>query len=280
MSSPSRRLAVVCGALGVLLVAGVLEAETLTLEEVVRLHVSGVGDSALIARIRTADVDFDLSDAMLAELRTAGLSEALIAAMVARQNELHPPPPAAPAATDESTTAGPTLVLHVRAGATGKSGPLELRFAATAPGAEKDAAAAIDDAALWVACVRSTHVPDHWRTESPLGRDFVTAPRHRMLHFLSGASGDGGAGASTLRLAIPETIEVTLDPDDGGHQLVIGVAVHAGERWLATAMSSPIELETSGGAAELAVSIAQRGSDPQAVLITIERPVSDPARAK
>jgi hypothetical protein len=278
VSSLSRRLAVACAALAVLLAGGTLEAETLTLEEVVRLHVSGVGDSALIARIRTADVDFDLSDAMLGELRAAGLSEAVIAAMLERQNALHPPPPPDPAAPEEEVAADrATLTLHVSSAA-GKGVPFELRVPSAAPpGVAGKEAAAIDDAALWVACVDPTHVPDHWRMESPLGRDFEVVPRHRMLHFLSGAKSEGGAGSGPLRLAIPGTIEVALDPGDV-HRIVIGVAVHVGGRWLAASLSSPHALEVAGAPA-LDVTMAQRGTDPR-VRIDVAPAVSDRAPAK
>ena len=290
MSSSSRRRAVACAVFAAVIAGGVLVAETLTLEDVVRLHVSGLGDDALIARIRAADVDFDLSEAMLGELRAAGLSEPVIAAMIERQNALHPPPPPAPPAPEEEdATQGATLVLHMHSGVAGaKPAPLELRVATAAPtdrarpeGAGQDASSTIDDAALWVACVTATHVPDQWRMESPLGRDFDAAPRHRMLHFLSGAKGDGasGAGGRTLRLAIPETIELALDPGET-HQLVIGVAVRLGGRWLATSASSAYALETGSGTEQLAVSLVQRGANPGAVRLTIEPVISDPARAR
>ena len=282
MSRSSRRLAVACAALAAVTLAGVLEAATLTLEDVVRLHVSGLGDTALIERIRAAQVDFDLSDPMLAELRAAGLSETVIAAMIERQNALHPPPPPAPAEPEAQAPAeGATLALHVRGGSAGKVGPLELRVAPAAPpgAAGKAPAGTIDDAALWVACVDPTHVPDHWRMESALGRDFEAVPRHRMLHFLSGAKSEGAAGSGPLRLAIPETIEVRLDPGDA-HRIVVGVAVRLGGRWLATSLSSPQALEAAGAAAALEVTIAQRGSDPRAVRIELASPVSDPARAR
>ena len=285
----ARRVAVACAALAAVLLAGPLRSETLSLEDVVRLHVSGLGDDALIARIRAAQVDFDLSEPMLAELRAAGLSESVIAAMTERQNALHPPPPPAAAPDereDEVAAHGGTLELRVHSGAAGKDGALELRTATAAPpdrppaGSGKAAAgAAIDDAALWVACLDPTHVPDHWRMESPLGRDFETVPRHRMLHFLSGAKGEGATGAGPLRLALPATIAVQLDPGDT-HRIVIGFAVRLGGRWVATSLSGPHALEAARGTAALDVTIAQRGSDPRAVRIEIAPAVSDPARAR
>ena len=37
------------------------------------------------------------------------------------------------------------------------------------------------DIAIFLACRSPTHVPDHWRSQSALGRDFDRMPRHRLL---------------------------------------------------------------------------------------------------
>ena len=41
--------------------------------------------------------------------------------------------------------------------------------------------------AVVLLCRTATHVPDHWRNQTPLGRDFSSVPRHRLLAFLAGA---------------------------------------------------------------------------------------------
>jgi hypothetical protein len=82
-------------------------ATTMTDEDVVRLHVSGVDPQRIVERIDASEPAFDLSDEMLAELRAAGLPELLIRAMLDRTRAWeaeHAPP----AESDETATAHPT----------------------------------------------------------------------------------------------------------------------------------------------------------------------------
>src|SRR4030095_4875837 len=107
--------------------------------------------------------------------------------------------------------------------------------------------------AFYAACLRATHVPDHWRAESPLGRDFATMPRHQMLLFLPlDAHAD-----KTITAELPPSIDVPLDPSDT-HDLDVGIAVRIGERyyrlesdtWKALALAERpdgLEAEVSGG---------------------------------
>ena len=59
-----------------------------SLEDVVRWHVTGVPDDELVQRIRRATVAFELSPELLAELRRAGLSEAVLQALRQRRDSV------------------------------------------------------------------------------------------------------------------------------------------------------------------------------------------------
>lgn len=57
-------------------------AETLNNESVVTLTNTGLGDEAIIAKVKNSDVDFDLSTDQLIALRKRGVSSAVLAAML------------------------------------------------------------------------------------------------------------------------------------------------------------------------------------------------------
>lgn len=230
----------------------------MTDEDVVRLHVSGVGPESIIERIRAAEVAFDLSDEMLGELRAAGLPEELIRAMVERQRALDAE--RAEPGEAEQTGSPPVPRLGVRLNPdweprAGQQRPLlrlldvidpqtyeALRLRGEAP--------RFTDAALVLACVTADHVPDHWRSKTPLGRDFVSTPRHRLLAFLPGATRvdvsrlrefasrlalspgerEGLPELGLLELELPAVIEVELEPGVI-HDLILGVALQAEERY-------------------------------------------------
>lgn len=229
-------------------------------EDVVRLLVSGTPVGELIERVRSSTVDFDLSEEMQVELRRAGVPEELLRAMIERQAELHPPEPApAPAAE-----ARPGPILRVRLNPDWEpkeEQPRPLLRVLDAVGPEAVEALRlrpherqIRDLAIVLACRTATHVPDHWRNQTPLGRDFTAAPRHRVLAFLAGAE-KGKAGTlrrslsklalvpgerdsapelGVLELAVPEQIEVELSAGEA-HDLTLGVAVQIDERYLLVA---------------------------------------------
>lgn len=235
--------------------------DTMTLEDVVQLFVQGTSADELIRRIETSQVDFDLQEDMLDELRLAGLPEKLIEAMQRRQLELHPPPqPADDVDGDTETT--PTNALTVRLDLHGATKIRDgeddrgLRLFDVVPQdtlkilGVRDPAARISDIAIYVACLSATHVPDHWRGQSPLGRDFNSVTRHKMLAFHGGAVAQnpgeakqsvlarmlGGAavpdvdGWSVLNLAVPEQLTAPLDAAEG-HDLSVGVAIRLDGRY-------------------------------------------------
>jgi hypothetical protein len=198
----------------------------LHVEDIVRWHVASVPEGEIVARIHSSAVEFDLSDEMIEELRLAGLSDSILTAMHERQAELHPATPG-PSATPEPAT---SLVLRLRG--TKAGAPAHLSLPTQVPPAIasrlslEDKAPVVTGLALYAACLRATHVPDHWRAESPLGRDFATMPRHQMLLFLPlDAHAD-----KTITAELPPSIEVPLDPSDT-HDVDVGVAARIGDRY-------------------------------------------------
>jgi len=223
------------------------EAAPLTLEDVVRRFVSGSKSSEIVQWIRGNNVDFDLNDEMIEELGLAGIPPEVIRAMRERQLELHPPPePQATAETTEEDDSIPTLTLRLNpvADATEKRAAAHLLNAVPPPMAErlrlKQPDSHITELAVYLLCTTPDHVPDHWRSQTPLGRDFVSVPRHKLLAFHPGASaGDETENAtsdgqpvrlSKLTLELPETLEVELEPSVE-HDLVLGLAVQIEERY-------------------------------------------------
>jgi hypothetical protein len=226
-------------------------------EDVVQLLVSGTPVAELIQRVRNSEVDFDLSDEMQDELRRAGVPDELIRAMIERQAELHPPEPApAPAA---EAPAGPVLRVRLNSDWKPKEDqPRPVLRVLDAVGPEAVAALRLrpherlfTDVAIVLLCRTATHVPDHWRNRTPLGRDFTSAPRHRVLAFLPGAEKveagkfrrsvsklallpgerDSAAELGVLELEVPEQIEVEVSTGEA-HDLTLGLALQTGERYL------------------------------------------------
>jgi hypothetical protein len=79
----------------------------------------------------------------------------------------------------------------------------------------------VKDLAVFLACVTAEHVPDMWRSKSPLGRDMTSVVRHEMLAF---AAGDP-------RLVLPERLEAEVE-EGVAHDLILGVAALFGDRWV------------------------------------------------
>lgn len=258
-------------------------------EDVVRMFVTGATEDEIIAKIRSSETDFDLSDEMLAEMRIAGLPEGVLQAMIDRQRE-QAGGPEEDAAAEEATVLQDAPVtarvvflpeVHIDDAGGKRKAPF-LRFPARAtPGMVKtfelgtgEEDIAVTSAAYFVACTTAEHVPDHWRNKSPIGRDFIRMPRHRMLSFhpdfellapppeeeAAGEAveeaekpdepakqkkrkkkdrgqdqpqepaGGGGKKHGKIRLQLPESLSVELQPGVR-HDLLIGVAVEIGGRY-------------------------------------------------
>lgn len=225
----------------------------LTDEDVVRLFVRGMPADELIRHIDSSDVDFDLSDEMLEELRIAGIPEVILDAMIGRQAAMHPVPTAAEITVESGAS---RLVVRLNpAWEPKKDAPLPRLRTLDAVDARlseslglRTGDLTIADLGIALLCRTADHVPDHWRSQSPLGRDF-NAPRHRMLVFVSGATAepagkfrnmlsklakvpgewDSMPDLQMLTLEVPERLAVELDPGVA-HDLTLGITIRVGER--------------------------------------------------
>jgi hypothetical protein len=171
------------------------EPPVLRVEELVRLHVAGVDEDELIDTIRTRPVDFDLSPEMVEELERAGLSARVIRAMQRRQAVMAPAEPAASSAgADTWHDSGPALrvVLDTKKKKktdAAEAGPRYLRVYDTIDMGLADhwklgnapETMRFSGVAVFLACRTADHVPDEWRTRTPLLWSAPETPRHRML---------------------------------------------------------------------------------------------------
>jgi hypothetical protein len=238
--------------LALLLATAAADVTPLSNEDVVRWVAAGKPQVEILREIAARPAAYDVSDEMLSELRLAGVPEPVIAAMRARQAELAPasPPPA-----DRPARGKVRLTL-----AFANPKKLSVGKHASEPLAEKlklppgDEARAVHDLAIFLACVTAEHVPDQWRTKSPLGRDLEGMPRHEMLLFVPGDTPDGG----TPSVTVPPTIEADVD-DLEPHDLVLGVAARIGDRWRVLAIDKRAKAKIEAGTPPLAAKIAGGG---------------------
>lgn len=216
--------------------------EVLSEEDVVRLFVQGVPADELIRKIETSPGNYDLSDEMVEELTIAGIPEAVLAAMIRRQAETHPVVSEAGAKTESCT---PRLIVRLNPDWKpngDETRPLLLALDAIGPElaehlGTRSGDLPISDLGIALFCRTADHVPDHWRSKSPLGRDFVNTARHRMLAYISGADSkpaapgarDSLADLNVLSLEIPERLTVELEPGVA-HDLTLGIVVRIGDR--------------------------------------------------
>ena len=275
-----------CRACCVVFCLGLLAApetgEPLRLEDVVRLHVSGASAEEIVELVLNREVDFDLSEEMLEELRLAGLPPAVLEAMESRQAEMDRKKPQ-PSVSSPDPGLTLTVLLNPEQKKAKKrrlrvydqvdpqlAAELELRIQ------ERRFA----DVGVFLACRTPDHVPDGWRIDSPLRWDTGLVPRHRMLAFASGArwkkagflqklglspsvagpESGGVAGAEVdvgrgklgiLELEIPPSLEVQVAPHVA-HDLSVGIALKIGDRYYPWSISAvdgivlegqPLELE-------------------------------------
>ncbi len=249
-----------------ILCASLAAGAAMTDEDVVRLFVSGSSIEEIIAVIEDSKVDFDLSDEMIDEMRAAGLPQELIAAMIDRQEEMEGDPEPPPVTNEPQ---GTSLRIEIDPG-----NPLRILDVIDADAHEllrlRQPDSRFTDIAIFLACLTQDHVPDHWRGQSPLGRDFISMPRHRMLYFHSGAaavelgklrrsavsaSPEDGPLQAMLVLELPSAIEVELTAGVA-HDLMLGVALRAEEKYHLIAFESREGLVLHDGAMVLGARIS------------------------
>ncbi len=253
-------------------------------EDVVRMLVAGRPPAEVIAAIRSAEVSFDLSDEMAQELRLARVPADVLSAMAKRQAAVDraraavKPPDAVPESPAEGKT---ILVVTLRSGAE-RGEPKDLLYPArlgdddarALQSGASDEEREVTDLAVFLACRTPDHVPDAWRSRSPLGGDFVSVARHRILAFLPGASHvpaskapagwrrpaprGGETAADLLVLALPVELRAEVEPGVA-HDLVVGVAIRAGDRYLEIAEARKDAVVPGPGGLSLAAVLVEHG---------------------
>jgi len=251
-------------------------------ERIVRECLAGAGTEELLALVRSEDAELDASPEMLDEMKRAGVPPEVLRETERRAREAAQPPRIA-----EGPTGRLTLLLNPgrtkpkqRRIRVSDAPPLDLVYAWSLGTGEEDRR--FTDVAIFVACSVAEHVPDRWRSLTPLESESGAIPRHRMLAFLDGAAwgrssllGRLGLGGpeiernedgsparrgpapddppGVLELPIPERIEVDLAAGVS-HELQLGIALRTGPRfrpWTVTTLSdvtvgdAPLTLEVS-----------------------------------
>ena len=178
----------------------------MTDEDVVRMSVAGNSTEEILREIGRREPGFDLSPEMLEELKRAEIADRVIEAMRERLQATRDEPPAA-------TAAGTPPRLRIRLNPErkpNKSSYLRIRqdvdpqLAAEWELGNRPEERVFAGIALFVACVTPDHVPHQWRSKSPLGRDFISAGRHRMLLFDSSPGQAEGNRQEEIRYRLRE----------------------------------------------------------------------------
>jgi hypothetical protein len=237
-------------------------------EDVVRMLVAGESSAQVIEAIRSRDVDFDLSDEMLDELRLAGVPDAVIGAMRERQDELDRSREEETLLAEEAPPPGdeaPSLIVSLPPAPWTEESEEPIRALFFPSSLDENAAGAfqlgereedrrVTGLAIYLACITPEHVPDHWRSKSSMGRDFVSMPRHRLLAFHPGGSELEYADLPRpirkrlnaafptvrkgslryLQLDLPESLEASVDRQVP-HHILLGTAIQVGGRYLGLA---------------------------------------------
>ena len=223
----------------------------LTNEEIVRRVAAGEAEESLLEAIKSRPPAFALDDEMLEELALAGVPASVVAAMKAREAEVSPAPP-----PPERLRPGRVRVIV----------ELDRRTLRVPDYANEDlkdrlnlsrevAARRVDDLAVFLACGSAVHIPDQWRSKTPLGRDLSGVARHEMLAFVAGDTPSGSAP----RIKLPERIEAEVD-DLEPHDLILGVAARIGDRWVELASARLEKRKVAEGDAPLAARIKPAGA--------------------
>lgn len=235
----------------------VAEDTALTDVDVVRLVMQSNSEAKIIQIIQSSEVDFDLSDEMVDELRLAGVTPKILKAMIERQAELAATADSESAGAGDEAAPSPSFRLNLnREAAAAADDPPTLVMINLIDARLIEALQLrtpepmITDLAVVLLCRTADHVPDHWRSQTPLGRDFVTTPRHRMLHFHSGAEttpvskarerlsklakvpGEWSSMPKLAILELPVPAELGAELERGiEHDLSVGIAAEIGGRF-------------------------------------------------
>jgi hypothetical protein len=228
-------------AAALLAVAGGLASGPMTEEDVVRLYVAGRSVDEIVREIERREPGFELSPEMIDELHNVELPEVLIETMRRRQAAAE----RAEARTEqpEVAPAAPVPSLRIHLNPAHDRGPVTVGVRARIDpqvAAEWELGNAPEDrtfadVALFLVCQTADHVPDHWRLKSPLGRDFRSVTRHKVLAFIAGSGAeDADSGGRRVELKVPAELEVAVEPGVA-HDLALGLALQVSGRYYVVA---------------------------------------------
>ena len=217
-----------------LLAAALAAADTpMTDDEVVRRLSAGESVDAILADVQRRPPAFDVSEDMVAELRAAGVPEAVLQAMIARAaaaapKEEPPAPGQAPASPSPAATPRPMAELRLT--------PAELTVAVSRridPQllAELDLPAGAleaDALALAVFCASHDH-DDPGVLRWPEGRVPKELAKERLLAFFPAT--EASRQGSKLRVALPNPMVVPLLAGVS-HDVVVAAVMRAGGVWV------------------------------------------------
>jgi hypothetical protein len=207
--------------------AGAEAPAALTNEDVVRMVTDGTPEREILAAIRNRPEAFDLTPDMIDELTAAGVPRSVLDAMRGKRAERASPP--RPQERDKPGYG--TLVVTLNARTLRLPAWADEDVKATLKLPKENEQRQIKDVAVFLACFSPDHIPDLWRSKSPLGRDMVGVRAHQMLAFVAG---DTPAGKPP-RLTVPARLEANVDLTEP-HDLLLGVAALIGDRWIQVGM--------------------------------------------
>jgi hypothetical protein len=218
----------------------------LTNEDVVRMVVQGRPETEILRIISASPADFDLDREMCEELRRAGITEKILAAMRERQAAAGTRPSASPPAPAPVAPRGTLRLSFAALEESGKPAAPSFEMVRKIPlwaiqnlGMEEKAE--VEDLALFVVCTTPDHVPDHWQDRTPV-KEFT---RHEMLLFHSGSHPDKSKKFEMLSLDLPASLDVEIP--EGIHRLAVGVAAKIGADWRAVTSDQRQDVPVQAG---------------------------------
>jgi hypothetical protein len=202
----------------------------LTNEDVVRMVNQGRPEAEILRIIAASPVDFEMDREMTEELRRAGVSEKVIAAMRERQAEAGASRAQEPPAPSSEVPRGSLDLTFAPLEESGKKQEASFEMVKEIPlwaiqrlGMEEKAK--VEELAFFVACTTPEHVPDHWQDRTPV-KEFT---RHEMLLFHPGSHPGKTKKFEVLSLDLP--VPFSAEAPAGIHRLAVGVAAKIGADW-------------------------------------------------
>ena len=250
-------------AAGLLLAALLLTDAPMTDDEVVRRVVAGESVEAILDDVKRRPPDFDVSEEMLAELRTAGVPEELITAMVARAAAA----PQKPAPEPAGGAAVPMAELRIRPENPELTLSRNLDPQKVAELELPAGALAADGLALAIVCTTRSH-DDPGVLRWPEGKLPKDLSGSRLIGFFPAV--EAGRSGGKLRVTLPSPVVVPIQAEVS-HDLVVAVVLHAGGHWVVIGGDELNGARAAAGAFTSADLKVQKASG--LARVTVRRPV-------